>query len=140
MSEQTRETVGYVEHVQVQRVETDQRDTATPKAAGASKGLAQMFGLDIRAAMLTGIVDLMVFGGDVVSGGALLPVGIAVAGVLSFIIYKMQRHWYGDDHESSLIKALAVGLLTAIPVPLPSLLAIPAGILGLVHSVKSKRS
>jgi len=97
-----------------------------------------MFGLDIRAAILTVIVDLMVFGGDVISLGLLIPLGIAVGGVLGFIVYKIQSHWYKDDHQSAVIKALIVGLLTAIPVPLGPVIAIPGGLLGIVNSLKRK--
>jgi hypothetical protein len=39
--------------------------------------------------------------------------------------------WYGDDRESALIKALILAFLTAIPVPLPAFLSVPAGIMGL---------
>lgn len=111
--------------------------TISPQAA-ASRGLAQTFGLDIRAAILAVIVDLMVFGGEVVSFEALLPLGICVAGVLGFITYKMQRKWHQDDHDSALIKALIIGLLTAIPVPLTPIIAVPGGVLGIVSSFRRK--
>jgi hypothetical protein len=41
-----------------------------------------------------------------------------------------QKKWY-DEKESALIKALVVGLLTAIPTSLPGLVSAPMGILGL---------
>jgi hypothetical protein len=44
--------------------------------------------------------------------------------------------WYGDDAESARIKGLILGLLTAIPTPLPAVLYVPAGILGLVHNLR----
>jgi hypothetical protein len=109
----------------------------SPQSA-ASRGLAQMFGLDVRASILTIIVDLMVFGGDVASLGALIPVAIGVACILGFIVYKIQVKWYNDDHDSALIKALIIGLLTAIPVPLSTLIAIPGGILGIVGAIGRK--
>jgi hypothetical protein len=52
---------------------------------------------------------------------------------VGLVAYKAQRHWYGDDRESALIKGLIVGLLTAIPTSLPGFLTIPSGIVGLVH-------
>jgi hypothetical protein len=106
----------------------------------AAKGLAQTFGLDIRAAILTILVDLLVFGGDMASFGALIPIAIAVAAVLAFIVFKIQFHWYKDDRDSALIKAMIVGLLTAIPVPITPLFAIPGGILGIVNAVKRRRN
>jgi hypothetical protein len=111
----------------------DRTNTAVPHAV-AARGLAQMFGLDFRAAILAVIVDLLVFGGDAISFGLLLPLGIGVAAVLSFIVYKIQRQ-SGDDHDSALIKSLIIGLLTAIPAPLTPLFAIPAGIIGVVNCI-----
>jgi hypothetical protein len=104
----------------------------------ASRGLAQTFGLDPRAAILTVIVDLMVFGTDTISLEALLPLGVAVAGVLGYIIYRIQRSWYGDDKESAVIRALIIFLLTAIPVPLSPIIAIPSGVIGIVKKLSGK--
>jgi hypothetical protein len=112
-------------------------DAGLPQVA-ASRGLAQMFGLDIRAAFLAVLVDLMVFAGDTFSLETLLPLGIGVAAVLGFIVYRIQRKWYNDDHESALIKAMIIALLTAIPVPITPLIAIPGGIFGIVNAVRRK--
>jgi hypothetical protein len=53
---------------------------AVRKAAAApvesSRGLCQMFGLDPRVALLTVIIDAMVFGADTFSMELLLPIGI----------------------------------------------------------------
>jgi len=103
--------------------------------ANGGRGLTQMFGLHFSSAVLTIIVDLMVFGGDVISGGMLLPVGIVLAVVLGFIVYRIQRHMYGDDHNAALTKALIVGLLTAIPVPVTPFVAIPSGVIGLANAI-----
>jgi hypothetical protein len=73
--------------------------------------------LDFRAAILIVLVDLMVFAGDAMSFGLLIPFGIIVGGVLGYIVYQIQRVWYQDDHDSAFIKAMIVGLLTAIPAP-----------------------
>lgn len=101
----------------------------------AHRGFFQTFGLDVRAAALAIIVDLMAFGGTIGSAGVLYAVEIGAGIVLTFITYKIQRRWYGDDHDSALIKALIVGLLTAIPVPLTAVVAAPGGILGLLHGL-----
>jgi uncharacterized membrane protein YvlD (DUF360 family) len=82
------------------------------QAEGSGKLFGQFFGLDPRVAVLAAIVDSMLFGGEVASLGA--------------------------DHETALIKASIVGLLTAIPTPLPVLLAIPAGLLGVVHGLHKR--
>jgi hypothetical protein len=105
----------------------------------ASGGLAQFFGLDVRAAMLAVGVDLMVFAGDALSLETLIPLGIAVAAVLGVIVYRIQRKWYGDDHESALIKSMIVALVTAIPIPLTPLIAIPGGIVAAIRGGPASR-
>jgi hypothetical protein len=106
----------------------------------APRKFGQIFGLDPRVAFLTLIIDIMLNAGDLVSMGLLLPVSIGAGIVLGFIAYRAQITWYGDDAESAKIKALILGLLTAIPTPLPELLYIPAGLLGLFHKFWSKES
>jgi hypothetical protein len=119
-----------------QTIQTDA--TTTPVKTSGSRGLAATFGLDPRVAVLTVIVDMMVFGGDAITLGALIPIGIAVGAALAFIVYKIQMKWYGDDHDSALIKALIVGLLTAIPAPLGPFFAIPGGLLGIVNAIRRR--
>lgn len=100
-------------------------------AHAASRGFAQMFGLHPGMAFLTFIVDSMLFGGEGATLGASFPVSLAVSVVIGVIVYRAQRAWYGDDEESARLKAGIVALLTAIPTPLPAMLYIPAGIVGL---------
>jgi hypothetical protein len=111
---------------------------AIPTQLAASRGLTQMFGLDPRVAILTVLVDLMLFGVDSATLECVAPVGVLVAAALGFIVFKAQRHWYHDDHESALIKAMMIGLLTAIPVPLTPLIAIPAGAVGIIKAIRRK--
>jgi hypothetical protein len=99
-------------------------------------GFGQLFGLHPSMAGLVFILDTMLFAGDVASAGAFLPVSIAVAVILGFLTWRAQIKFYGDDSESAAIKAAIVALLTAIPVPLPAVLAVPTGIIGLVHTLK----
>jgi len=97
----------------------------------AARGFTQMFGLHPGMAFLTIVVDTMVFSGDIISAGLVLPVAFGAAAVLGIITFMAQRAWYGDEDKDAAIKALIVGLLTAIPSPLPYCLFIPAGLLGL---------
>jgi len=97
-----------------------------------------MFGLDFRAAGLTIVVDMMLFPAVGVSLGALLPIAVAVSVGVGYVTYKIQRKYYGDDDEAAKIKACIVGLLTAIPTPLPYGLFIPAGIVGFIHGLRRK--
>jgi hypothetical protein len=107
-----------------------------PETVGSIARFGQLFGLDPRVAFLTLIVDMMLNAGDLISMGLLLPVSIAAGVVLGYVVYRAQINWYGDDKESAKIKALILGLLTAIPTPIPEILYIPAGILGLFHGFR----
>ena len=40
--------------------------------------------------------------------------------------------------KSAAIKAMILGLLTAIPTPLPAILSLPSGIVGLIHNLRKK--
>ena len=108
----------------------------------ASKSLDQIFGIDPRIAFLAFIVDLMLFGSAAATMGIdlpiLIPLAIAAGIVLGRITYKAQMKWYGDDHESAMIKAGILGLLTAIPVGIPAIVWIPSGLLGLLHNARKK--
>jgi chromate transport protein ChrA len=94
----------------------------------------------VRVAALVLIVDSLVFSATFLTAGLLYAVELGAGVVLAYITYKIQRHWYGDGHDSALIKALVVGLLTAIPVPLSSALPVgTAGFLGLIHMLLPKK-
>jgi len=97
----------------------------------ARGGFAQTFGIHPAVASLFFIVDWMICGADWLSGMALLPVSLVAGGVLGYIAFLAQQKWYGDDRESAKIKALILAFLTAIPLPLPAILSVPAGFVGL---------
>jgi hypothetical protein len=107
-------------------------------ATAPFKRFGQIFGLDPRVAFLTLIIDLMLDTGDIATMGLLLPVSIGAGIVLGYVAYHAQIAWYGDDKESAKIKAIILGLLTAIPTPLPALLYVPAGVVGLFHGFRRK--
>jgi len=119
-------------------VQQPKAEAVLPQAA-AARSLTQIFGLEIRAAILTVMVDLLVFAGDTFSLETLLPLGIAAAAALGFIVYKIQRKWYNDDHESALIKAMIIALLTAIPVPVTPLLAVPGGLIAIAGGLSRRK-
>ncbi|MGD0503795.1 MAG: hypothetical protein ABSD02_13720 [Steroidobacteraceae bacterium] len=104
----------------------------------AARGFAASFGLDPRVALLTVLVDLMANSATIASAGLLYEVELGAAVVLTVIAYKAQRAWYGDDRDSALIKALVVGLLTAIPVPISPLFALPGGAIGLLRVLRHR--
>jgi hypothetical protein len=110
-----------------------------PQVPPAVAGFGRVFGLDPRAAILTVLVDLLLFGGDILSFGFLVVFGMFVAAALGWIVYRIQRFTYGDDHNAALTKAAIVALLTAIPVPLTPLIAVPGGIIGTLSLLKRAR-
>jgi hypothetical protein len=107
---------------------------------GLIRRFGRLFGLDPRIAFSALIVDMMLNAGDIVSMGMLLPLSMAAGVVLGYVTYRAQINWYGDDPESAKIKAIILGLLTAIPTPLPELLYIPAGVVGFVRAFRRKES
>ena len=104
----------------------------------AERSFGQLWGLHPGIALLTLVVDTMLFGGEVASLGTSFVISLAAACVLGFITYRAQMRWYGDDSESAAIKAAIVAFLTAIPTPLPAFLYVPAGAVGLVHTLRRK--
>lgn len=106
--------------------------------AAKARGVSQIFGIHPAIAVLTLIVDMMLFGGEIATLGAILPVSIGAGCALGMITYLGQRRWYGDDRDSAFIKALILAVLTAIPTPLPAILTVPSGILGLIHNWRRK--
>lgn len=103
--------------------------------SAASRGLAAAFGLNIRAALLTVIVDVMVFSLDTVSFETLLPLGVVIALGLGIVVYRIQRE-SGDEKPQAITKAMVIGLLTAIPAPLSPIVAVPAGLIGAVTKLR----
>jgi hypothetical protein len=116
---------------QLQHVPPQQTDTPLPPPHHiAAHGFAQTFGLNPGVALLTVVVNTMVF----VSGFGTAGIGwftsIPIGFVLGVIVFMAQKKWYGDDNEEAFIKALIVAFLTAIPTSLPGYLTIPSGIIG----------
>ncbi len=104
----------------------------------AARGFGQMFGLHPGIAFLTFVMDAMLFGAEAGSLGTSFPIPLAASIVLGILAYKAQMKWYGDDSENAAIKAGILAFLTAIPTPLPALLYVPAGLVGLVHTLRRK--
>ena len=115
-----------------------QREPASLVQGTAARGFAQVFGLHPIPAVTTLAVNAMLFAGELATMGALVPLALIVAIVLGAMTFICQRRMYGDDDNEALVKALAVGLLTAIPTGLPGFLTIPSAMVGLVHTIRRK--
>lgn len=133
-----------VMHYQTNHPSQDSAQYSAPRTRTAAKGFEQIFGMDPRIAFLAFVVDLMLFGTAAATMGITLPIviplAIAAGVVLGRITYKAQMKWYGDDHDSAMIKAGIVGLLTAIPVGIPAIVWVPSGLIGLLHNARKKLS
>jgi hypothetical protein len=113
-----------------------------PRTPPSSKRFDQVFGIEPRIAFLAFVVDLMLFGTAAATMGitlpVLIPLAIAAGIVLGRITYMAQMKWFGDDHDSAMIKAGIIGLLTAIPVGIPAIVWVPSGILGMLHNARKR--
>jgi len=111
--------------------------SVTSSPSHASRGFAQVMGLHPAIALFTLCTDVMLFGGEVITAGAFLPLSLAVSSAVGYATYKGQQAWYGDSEESARTKAIMLATLTFIPSPLPSAIYGPLGFLGLFRRNKN---
>ena len=88
------------------------------------------FGLHPAVALAVIIVDWMLFGSDITVVGWGLSCAVAMALTVPCVLF--QRYAYQDNWGLALAKGIFIGIITAIPTPLPSLLTGAGGLLGLV--------
>ena len=94
--------------------------------------LARLLGLHPLVAFGMFACDWMLFGGEVGSGGVGLAVTIPVALALTVPCLLVQRFSFRDTWGAAIGKALMVGVLTAIPMPLGSPVTLAGGVIGLL--------
>ena len=75
-------------------------------------------------------VDGMLFAAEAGTLSALWPVSVAVAAALTIPCILVQRYGYKDPWGLAVGKGMMVGVLTAIPTPLPSVISFTGGALG----------
>jgi hypothetical protein len=103
---------------------------------GRGRSFDKLWGLHPGVALLALVVNTMLFGGELVTAGAIFPLALVVGIVLGLVTYRAQVRWHGDDDENALIKAVIMTVLTVIPTPLPDFLYLSFGTVGLVHSLR----
>jgi len=81
-------------------------------------------------------VDWMLFASDLTGVGWALSCAVAAGLVIPCVL--AQKYAYGDDWGTAIAKGMMVGILTAIPTPLPSVITGAGGILGLIGASKQK--
>lgn len=99
-------------------------------------GVFQIMGIHPLMAMTVLAVDVMLFGGTVATGGVGWLLSVPVGVLLGVATALLQKGSYGDNISTSLAKGFVVGLLTAIPTPLPSFITASSGIMGLLSLKK----
>lgn len=85
-------------------------------------------------------VDSMLFGGTLVTFGSLWVVSLLVGVVLGIAVGLIQH--CGPPHDDLGLatgKGIMVGLLTAIPTPLPAVLVAGSGVLGGIAMVRERK-
>lgn len=81
--------------------------------------------------------DLLLCGVDTATFELSLPFCAAAAGVIGYVVYRLQLN-AGDDAGNARMKAFLIGFLTALPLPVTPLLAGPAGLAGLIKNFRGR--
>lgn len=85
-------------------------------------------------------VDFMLFGPESASLGITWPISIAVATALTIPCILIQKYKMREPWGLAIGKGGLVGILTAIPTPLPSIVTLFGGALGTVALLTDGRS
>jgi len=98
--------------------------------------LAKTMGLHPLVAIAMILVDLMLFPSDATPVTWIVSVAVALALVIPCVL--MQRFAYKDTWAVAISKGMIVGVLTAIPSPLPSIATAAGGVAGLIGAAKER--
>jgi hypothetical protein len=97
----------------------------------------RQLGLHPLVAFAMVCVDVMLTAADLAT---LATVSIAVAAALTVPCVLLQRYAYRDGWGAAVGKGLIVGILTAIPTPLPAVVTGAGGVLGLVGLLTDRKA
>jgi len=100
----------------------------------------QLAGLHPLVGIVMLAVDWMLFGPESASLGATWPISIAVATALTIPCVLIQKYGMREQWGLAIGKGALVGILTAIPTPLPSIMTFIGGTLGTVVLLADSRS
>lgn len=99
--------------------------------------LSRSFGLHPLVGFGMFAVDMMLFGGEVMTAELIWPITVGVGLALTIPSILIQRHSFGDTWGAAVGKGLLIGVLTAIPTPLPALIPLLGGALGTMQMLSS---
>lgn len=101
-----------------------------------TNNLFQVCGIHPLVATLAIAVDVMLFGGTSATLGVGWLVSLPVSIVIALIGVIIQKKSFGDGWLVSIAKGMSIGLLVAIPTPIPSVLIASTGFLGFIKKPK----
>jgi len=96
----------------------------------------RQLGLHPLVAFAMVCVDIMLTAADVAT---VATVSVLVAVVLTVPCVLLQRYAYKESWGAAVGKGMIVGILTAIPTPLPSIVTGTGGVLGLVGLLSDRK-
>jgi len=96
------------------------------------KSFSQAFGLHPVTAIGLLVVDWLLFGEEVATGGVGWVLSLPIGVLLGLVATTIQRNSYRDEKRTAIAKGFVVGLLTAIPAPLSSLGLLPLAAFGAI--------
>lgn len=101
--------------------------------------VTQMAGIHPMVALVVSTVDSMLFVETLVTVGTGWIVSIPVGAALAIATFLVQKGSYGDSLTTAAGKGILIGLITAIPTPLPAVFTISSGGLGYLHFRKQRK-
>ena len=105
----------------------------------ALKKFSQFFGLHPLVGFGMVAADMMLFGAEVstamIGWAVTIPIGIALAVPCTLI----QKYSFKDNWGTAIGKGMLIGLLTAIPSPLPAVVPFIGGALGVIKMLGEGR-
>jgi hypothetical protein len=96
----------------------------------------RQLGLHPLVAFAMVVVDIMLTATDLVTAAT---VSIIVALILTIPCILLQRYAYKDEWGVAIGKGMIVGILTAIPTPLPAIVTGTGGVLGTIGLLTNRK-
>lgn len=102
--------------------------------------LCQTFGLHPAVGFSLFAVDTMLFASEVLTFEATWALTVPVGLALVVPAALLQKRLYGDGWGAAVGKGLLVGVLTAIPLPLASIMTFAGGVIGTGKSLLGSKA
>ena len=97
------------------------------------KLFCRAFGLHPITAIGLVVIDWLLFGEEVATGGVGWLISLPVGVLLGILVMRIQERAYGDEKRTAMAKGFVAAFLTAIPAPLSSLGLLPMAAFGVIR-------